>query len=141
MAMGDGLEFTFDGPQDARTYLTEVGRLWAAWVLGMAALFLTSALALLLAGAAVIAALVALARPLQRRAEVIVPDSSSESGEGVRAGRTDRDRALRALAYGETPLRTAVTLAGASAGWLVARRVVVVLTFVGVVGVVIQVSG
>ncbi len=140
MAVGDGLEFTFEGPQDARAYLSEVGRLWAAWVLGMAALFLTSAMALLLAGVLVIVALVVAARPLQRRAEVMVPDPSAGSGDGVRVGRTDRDRVLRALAYGEAPIRNAVTLAGASVGWLVARRIVLVLTIVGVVGVVAQVS-
>jgi hypothetical protein len=115
---------------DARTYLAEVGRLWITWVVGLGALALTDGWLLLASGFVVIAALLWMARPLQRRAADLVQDDRVTEGEKslVVARKTERDLALRALAYGEAPLRRAVDLAATGSWWLTARVVVIGLT-------------
>lgn len=118
------------GKEDARTYLAEVGRLWTTWVVGLAALALTDGWMLLASGVVVIAALLWMARPLQARAADLVKDDKVTGGEKslVVARKTERDLALRALAYGEAPLRRALDLTSAGSWWLTARLAVIGLT-------------
>ena len=141
MAVVDGLEFNFDDAQDARAYLGEIKRLWAAWVVGLAALFLTSAIFVLVAGVVVVVALLLLARPLQRRAEMVVPADTvipaTRRGRFANRG-THRDKVLRALVYGEGPISDAVEMAGATRLWLAGRRLLLAVTFVALFGVVFQ---
>lgn len=113
----DGIEFHFDDTADARAYLDDVARVWAAWIVGLVALLIRSPLYLIAAGIVVITALVFLVRPLQRRAAAIAHED-----------RGARDRALRALAYGAGPVRQAVALAGSRRWMLVARQVVLAAT-------------
>ena len=141
MAVVDGLEFNFDDAQDARTYLGEIRKLWAAWLVGLAALFLTTAIVVLVAGVAVIVVLLLLARPLQRRAEMVVPKDTvipaTRRGRFVSRG-THRDKVLRALVYGEGPISDAVEMAGATRLWLVGRRLLLAVTFVALFGVLFE---
>lgn len=141
MAGTQGIEFDFDDAEDAAAYLAELRRLWTAWAVGLAALFLTTALLVFAAAIFVIGALLVLARPLQRRAERISPAAPRVRGDdkGLIPGRgVQRDRVLRALAYGEEPLRRAVEVAGASPIWLLARRAILGVTLAAFVGVLIQ---
>jgi len=136
----EGIEFDFDNEEDAGAYLAELRRLWSAWVVGLAALFLTSALLVFAAAVLVIGVLLFLARPLQRRAEQIspAPPVAGSGDKGLIPGRrVQRDRVLRALAYGEAPLRRAVEVAGASSVWLLARRAMLGVTLAAFVGVLI----
>ena len=115
---------------EAQRYLAEVGRLWATWVVGLAALALTDGWWLLVSGVVVIAALMWMSRPLQVRAAALVSNDKVTGGKKslVVARRTERDLALRALAYGEAPLRRAVALTSSGRWWLTGRIVVIGLT-------------
>ena len=66
------------------------------------------------------------ARPLQRRAEALVPDDEPPAGGvgGIFGRGSKRDRVLHDLSYGVTPLRAA----DAGRGWIAARHVIVGLT-------------
>lgn len=141
MSVIDGLDFDFDDEQDARAYLRELGKLWVTWLIGLAALFLTSAIIVLVAGFAVIAALLLLARPLQRRAEMVVPaDPVIPATRGGRFAHrsTQRDKVLRALVYGAGPISDAVKMSGATHLWLFGRRFVLAATFTALFGVIFQ---
>lgn len=121
--------------EDARVYLGEVGRLWAAWMVGLAGLAFTDDWWLIASGVVVIAALLWLARPLQARAADLVPHDEPTGGKKslVVARRTERDLALRNLSYGEAPLRKAIEMADAGSWWLGARRGVIALTIIAFV--------
>ncbi len=131
----DELTYTFDNPADASRYLREIGVLWGAWVVGLAGLLVTDALLLIVWGVVVIAALVYLARPIQRRAERLVPDNKIESSrlEGLFRGGTTRDRAIRDLAYGAEPLRAALSTAGLSERWMTLRQVIIALSLLALI--------
>lgn len=132
------LTYTFDTESDARRYLREVGRLWAAWMVGLGGLLLTNALLLLGWAVVTLAALVVLARPIQRRAEALVPVNKVEGGkvDTIFRGGTTRDRAIRDLAYGTEPMRAALQTAGYSQHWVFARHFVLAMTLLGFIYVV-----
>ena len=124
------LVHTFEDPADARAYLREVSTAWGVWIFGLTALLVTSAVVLIVWAIVVIVALVFVARPLQRRAEQLVPDNKVEGGTvnvAMRGG-TTRDRALRELFYGTKPLRAALAVAGMNERWVFIRHLVVALT-------------
>ncbi len=123
-------EFGFTDAADARRYLIDYARLWGSWVVAMALLFTTSGAATLVAGIGALVALVAFAIPMHARARRLVEeDEVVGTGWQIATGRgTKRDRAQRALTYGEAPLKEALSLAGMSEAWLWARRFVVALT-------------
>ena len=126
---------------EAHRYLAEVGRLWATWVVGLAALALTDGWWLLASGVAVIAALMWMSRPLQARAAALVAEDKVTGGKKslLVARRTERDLALRALSYGEAPLRRAVELTSAGRWWLLGRVVIIGLTIAAFAFVVLDV--
>ena len=108
------LIYTFDSAEDARTYLSEVSRLWVVWIIALAGLLVTHAIVLIVWAVASLVALVIVARPLQRRAEEAVPENRVEGGKidtALRGG-TTRDRALRDYFYGTEPLRLALKTGG-----------------------------
>jgi len=129
------LNYTFAGAQDARLYLRQIGTLWAVWVVGLFGLLLTDALLLIIWAVVIIGTLLILARPIQARAEEIVPKNEVEGGavDTALRGGTTRDRALRELAYGTHPLRVALVTAGYSPRWVMARHFVVAMTILGLV--------
>lgn len=132
------LVYTFDGPEDARVYLREVSTVSVVWVIGLAGLLITQALLLIAWAVVVFVALFLAARPLQRRAEELVPDNTVEAGRvnTVLRGGTTRDRVLRDLFYGTKPLRTALAECGMSQRWIVLRHLVVALTILAMAYVV-----
>ena len=132
------LVYTFDSPDDARLYLREASTLWVVWIVGLAGLMVAHALLLIVWAVAVLVALVFVTRPLQRRAEEMVPENKLEGGKintALRGG-TTRDRALRDLFYGTAPVRAALETIGMSQRWIVIRHLVVALTLLALVYVV-----
>jgi len=129
------IAYTFDGAQDARIYLREIGVLWSVWVIGMVVILLTHGGTLILWSVAVMVALMFLARPLLSRAEKLVPMNKREgnAADVVLRGGTTRDRALRDLAYGSEPMRVALVSAGFSERWLLTRHFVIAVTILGLV--------
>lgn len=125
-------DWGFADATDASAYLREVGVVWATWVVALVGLVISRGVLVLVIGAAVLAALIWAARPLQSRAARLVPEDSVVGGRrSFLIGRsTERDLVLRQLAYGEAPLRTAVELTGSGRWWLTGRVVVVGLTIV-----------
>lgn len=123
--------YTFNGAEDARVYLREVSTVWAVWVVGLAGLLATHAVVLIVWGVVVFVALYFAARPLQVRAETIVPENQVEDGKvnTVLRGGTTRDRVLRDLFYGTEPLQAALDEYGMSRRWVVVRHLVIALTF------------
>lgn len=120
-------EWGFDGPDDAAAYRRDVARLWAVWVVAIAALMFTQGWLVLIAGVVALGGLIVVARPLQARAAAIVPDDDVPDATVVAMfRRSRRDRVLRELAYGEAPL----VASGAGPAWIWGRRAVVGLTFV-----------
>jgi len=122
----------FSDRDDARKYLTEIIRIWVVWVVGLAALFFVSGWNVLIAGIVVIAVLVWLVQPIQRRAAGIDDPGEIVEGTGGRFGgaRTRGEVALRVLLYGEAPISEAIESFGAWPGWLWIRRFVVAITVV-----------
>ena len=131
----DEIAYTFDGAQDARTYLPEIGMLWSAWVIGMVVILLTHGGTPILWSVGVMVAPMFLARSLQIRAEKLVPANKREgnAADVVLRGGTTRDRALRDLAYGSEPMRAALASADLSGRWLLPRHFVIAVTFLGLV--------
>ena len=127
------LTYTFDGEPDARRYLREIALLWSAWLVGLGGLLLSNAVVLLIWAVVTLTALVVLARPIQRRAEAIVPVNKVEGGkvDTVFRGGTTRDRAIRDLAYGTEPMRIALETVGYSQRWVLIRHFVLAMTLVG----------
>ncbi len=125
--------YTFDGAEDARTYLREIALLWSVWIVGMAAVLLSHGGALILWSVGLLILLLSLGRPLLTRAEELVPVNESEvkAVRNALRGGTTRDRVLRELAYGTRPVQAALAIAGLSRRWVVTRHVVVVLTILG----------
>jgi hypothetical protein len=132
------LIYTFDGPDDARLYLRQIGTLWAAWVVALVGLLIAHAFVLIVWGVVAVVGLLLLARPIQARAERVVPENQVEGGAVNTAlrGGTTRDRALRELAYGTAPMRVALETAGLSQRWVVTRHLVVAVTLLGMAYVV-----
>jgi len=131
-------EYTFDGADDARTYLREVSTLWVVWLVALVGLMMTNAVLLVVWAIVVLVALVFLARPLQRRAEKMAPEYKIEGGKldtALRGG-TNRDRILRELFYGTAPLRSALDSAGINRRWVAMRHLVVAFTILALVYVV-----
>jgi len=122
----------FSNADDARSYITELTRVWAVWIVGLVALFAFTNWWVLLAGAVVLALLVWLIQPIQRRANNIDNPGEIVEGSGGRFGgaRTRSEVALRVLIYGEAPLKEAVDEYGAWSGWLWVRRAVIAGTIV-----------
>ncbi|MCP4305892.1 MAG: hypothetical protein GY926_08055 [bacterium] len=131
----EDIAYTFDGPEDARTYLRQVGLLWLVWVVGLTVVLVTSGPPLIWVSIGLIATLLLLARPLLTRSESLVPANAQEDNAAVSAlrGGTTRDRVLRELAYGSKPVRAALASAGMSEKWLIARHFVVAATLLGLV--------
>lgn len=136
-------DWGFSDPGDAAEYLGVVARIWAFWLLGMIALFVFGGFAVLVIAVGLIGGLLWMARPLQARAQALVPDNSLVVGRGslVLGRGTTRDRALRKFAYGDAPVRQAVEMTGGSPLWMVARRLVVVATLVAFAILLIQSFG
>ena len=118
--------WTFDGPDDAAAYRSELGRLWLLWLVALAALMFAQGWLVFVAGAGALAGLIVVARPLQARAAAIVPeDDVPDATVAATFRRSHRDRVLRELAYGEAPL----VASGAGPAWIWGRRAMVGLTF------------
>ncbi len=122
----------FSDADDARQYVTEISRVWAVWLIGLAALFAVTNWWVLLAGVVVLSFLVWLIQPIQRRAKRIDDPGEIVEGSGGRFGgsRTRGEMALRVLIYGEAPLKEAIDEYGVWSGWLWVRRAVVAATAV-----------
>jgi hypothetical protein len=133
------IEYTFSSPNDARSYLREIGLLWSAWVIGLMLVLSTHGVTLLIVAVVLFAALLLLARPLLPRTERLVPENKREGGavETVLRGGTTRDRVLRELAYGAAPMAAALQTAGLSSSWVAARHIVVALTLLAFVFVLV----
>lgn len=132
------LIYKFDTPDEAMVYLREVSTLWVLWIVGLAGLLVTHALVLVVWAVVVLVALYFAARPLQQRAEELVPENKVEGGKMNTAfrGGTTRDRALRDLLYGTPPLEAALDAAGMSRRWIVLRHLMVALTLLSLLYVV-----
>ena len=120
----------FSDRDDAHTYIVHIVRIWFVWVLGLAALFFVSGWNVLLAGIIVIAILLWLVQPIQKRAAAIDDPGEIVDGSGGRFGgaRTRSEVALRVLLYGEAPLKEAINEYGAWAGWRFVRWIVIGLS-------------
>ena len=131
----------FSDADDARSYVTEISRIWFAWVVGLAALFAVTNWWVLLGGIAVLSVLVWLIRPIQRRARGIDDPGEAVEGSGGRFGgsRTRAEMALRVLLYGEAPLSEAIDEFGVWRGWVWVRRAVVAATAVAFAVVILDV--
>ena len=132
------LVYQFDNPDEARTYLREVSTLWVTWIVGLAGLMVTHAAILIVWAVVVLVALYFASRPLQQRAEKLVPENAVEGGKlntALRGG-TTRDRALRDYFYGTAPLEAALDAAGMSRRWVAIRHLMVTLTLLSLVYVV-----
>lgn len=131
----------FSDADDARSYITEISRVWLAWVIGLVALFAFTNWWVLLGGIVVLSVLVWLIQPIQRRANRVDDPGEIVEGSGGRFGgaRTRGEMALRVLIYGEAPLKEAVEEFGAWSGWLWVRRAVVAATAVAFAVVILDI--
>jgi len=136
----DPVTYTFDGQADASKYLREVGVLWGAWLVGLVGLLVTNAWLLLIWGFLSLAMLIVLARPIQRRAERLIPENKVVGGkiETVFRGGTSRDRAIRDLAYGTEPFLVALRVTGRSERWILVRHLLVALTILGLIWIILN---
>ena len=130
--------YKFDTPEEAMVYLREVSTLWVVWIVALAGLMVTHAIVLIVWAVTVLVALYFATRPLQQRAEELVPENTVEGGKlnAALRGGTSRDRVLRDYLYGTAPLEAALSAAGVSRHWVVIRHLVVALTLLALVYVV-----
>jgi hypothetical protein len=121
------LTYTFEGREDADKYLRELSLLWAAWLVGLSGLVFTNPLVLVVWAVGIVGVLVVLSKPIQRRAERLVPEDKAEGGklDTLYRGGTHRDRAIRDLAYGIEPLRAALRATGRSERWILLRYLII----------------
>jgi hypothetical protein len=130
----------FSDSEDARTYLTEVARLWLAWIATLVLLIVFDEWwALLVTGVAFLTAMAILGRPLQDRAQRVA-DPETAVGSTLRTamgGGRRKDIAFRQLMYGEAPLRQALALAGITRHFIWLRRFVVAATLAALIWVMI----
>ena len=93
---------------DAGKYLSEVGRLWAGWLIGLVALGFSRGGVAIVVAVAFLVGLFVLMGPLQNRvAERFEGDSAAfKTARGQIL--SNRDRALRELAYGRAPFAEAL---------------------------------
>lgn len=128
----------FTDAADARAYLNEIGRLWIAWLLALAALLAFNGFLLVVTAFAVVAAWLILAQPLQQRAARFV-EAEPPEGEGWQASTSrgkKRDRVFREFSVGRAPLEAALQEIGVSRRWADARYVVIALTLVAFIYVI-----
>lgn len=124
----------FTDPADARAYLEELGRLWVVWLVALVGLLVFDGVLLLLTALGLVVAWLVLARPLQRRTTRLVgeeDDAADDGGQGATTRGRERDRILRELTLGKTPLPAALEKVGADPRWAYLRYVVVALTVLG----------
>ena len=117
----------FSDKGDARSYLVDLARLWAVWIVGIISLFAVRSWYVLLVGIVIVGLLIWLVRPIQARAAAIDDPGEAVEGSGGRFGgsRTRSEMALRVLLYGEAPLSEAINEYGMWSGLIWVRRVVI----------------
>ena len=121
------VEWSFNGPDDAAAYRSEVASLWGVWMVALTLLVFAAGWVVWVTGLGAMVGLVVLARPLQRRAALLVPDDVVPAAGAGAFRKSKRDSVLRELAFGEAPLRAA----GCGPVWIWTRRFVVGATFAG----------
>ena len=131
--------YAFDGEDDARAYLKELGILWGSWLVALVLLVTVRELWLLLVVAVMaIGSLLFFARPLQRRAAKLVPTDRAVLGKRGTPVGTLRDRTLKALAYGDEPLRAATDIVGGQRAWLLGRQLLLAASVAALVWVLVS---
>ena len=115
------IEWRFAGPDDGAAYRTEIGRIWAVWLLALAVLVVGEGWLLTVAGIALIVVLLGLTRPLQQRATALARADTTEDSGTDDVDPALRDRILRELVFGEAPL----VASGGGQGWVWTRRLIV----------------
>ena len=97
MTEDEGVAYTFTDADDARTYLGELRVLWTSWIVALGLLvFVQQFWLFLVVGVLAIGSVVYFSRPLQARADRMVPTDSVVLGKRGRPVGTARDRTLRA---------------------------------------------
>jgi hypothetical protein len=126
----DDERYEFTDAADARAYRGAVARLWGGWMVGLVTLLLLRGPTLAGAALVVVVVMLWLSRPFHRRARAAVEkDELVGSRVEIAFGRgTRRDRMLRALMYGDRPMRHALEVAGLSPHWIVLRGAAIVGT-------------
>lgn len=124
--MGDSAWFA--DAADAKRYITEVGRIWFVWLLGLAALAFSEGIVAVVVGLTLLVVMFFLMSPLQNR----VHDRFGIDADGhaipKRESLSSRDKALRELTYGRATFSEAIDKSGLWGGIKVVPWVVIVAT-------------
>ena len=135
--MGDVVEvqvnndkWVFHSPADAREFLGQILRVWAAWLVMLAFLTFAAPPANWAGSLAIAVLLIVLVAPLQRRVDTTVSqDGFDDNRVSLLVGRgTRRDRALRDMLARPRAFGAALRISGADSRWVVSYYLVALVT-------------
>lgn len=152
--MGDVVEvqvnndtWVFHSPADAREFLGQILRVWAAWLVMLAFLTFAAPPANWAGSLTIAVLLIVLVAPLQRRVDTTVSqdgfdDVSQDGFDDFRVllllGRgTRRDRALRDMLARPRAFGAALRISGADSRWVVSYYLVALVTVASAVALIV----
>ncbi|MCH7667752.1 MAG: hypothetical protein IIC71_00910 [Acidobacteria bacterium] len=144
--MGDVVEvqvnndtWVFHSPADAREFLGQILRVWAAWLVMLAFLTFAAPPANWAGSLAIAVLLIVLVAPLQRRVDTTVSqDGFDDNRVSLLVGRgTRRDRALRDMLARPRAFGAALRISGADSRWVVSYYLVALVTVASAVALIV----
>ena len=144
--MGDVVEvqvnndtWAFHSPADAREFLGQILRVWAAWLVMLAFLTFAAPPANWAGSLAIAVLLIVLVAPLQRRVDTTVSqDGFDDNRVSLLVGRgTRRDRALRDMLARPRAFGAALRISGADSRWVVSYYLVALVTVASAVALIV----
>lgn len=144
--MGDVVEvqvnndtWAFHSPADAREFLGQILRVWAAWLVMLAFLTFAAPPANWAGSLAIAVLLIVLVAPLQRRVDTTVSqDGFDDNRVSLLLGRgTRRDRALRDMLARPRAFGAALRISGADSRWVVSYYLVALVTVASAVALIV----
>lgn len=144
--MGDVVEvqvnndtWAFHSPADAREFLGQILRVWAAWLVMLAFLTFAAPPANWAGSLTIAVLLIVLVAPLQRRVDTTVSqDGFDDNRVSLLLGRgTRRDRALRDMLARPRAFGAALRISGADSRWVVSYYLVALVTVASAVALIV----
>lgn len=144
--MGDVVEvqvnndtWVFHSPADAREFLGQILKVWAAWLVMLAFLTFAAPPANWAGSLAIAVLLIVLVAPLQRRvATIVTQDGFDDNRVSLLVGRgTRRDRALRDMLARPRAFGVALRISGADSRWVVSYYLVALVTVASAVALIV----
>lgn len=139
MQVNNNDTWVFHSPADARDFLGQILKVWAAWLVMLAFLTFAAPPANWAGSLAVAVLLIVLVAPLQQRVDTTVSqDGFDDNRVSLLVGRgTRRDRALRDMLARPRAFGAALRISGADSRWVVSYYLVALVTVASAVALIV----